>query len=406
MGFYVRKGLNFGPLRLNFSKSGIGLSAGVTGARIGVNSQGRAYVHGGRHGLYYRKNLGSIGSNSSTVTRMNVAKLPDMEIFQDTGHTFPITKIQTSPILLPPLPRKPNLFSWVAFFFSMLWAISDFSIFSMTAVVIAAITVLLWYRRNQQYQFFLKAFDSLKDCTPIQQEKHLWENETASLNTTTKQILASHVAFCWLENQLEQGHLKNFSSHLDFLPIPLEQIQSFATHLYQASVEDALADHQLSEEEVSFIHKLEKTWQIPPTSILAEKELITQFQQLREIQDKNIPEAYFSRTLLKDELPFFEGYGKFLHKRILQTWQENRQRFKQIGYQVDTEGTLRISNRSIEIQDGTQTRTYPIRQVTNVLVSLEEGIIELSLQNRKNPVILTSDELIVVAAILNKATNY
>ena len=31
MGFYVRKGFNFGPLRVNFSKSGIGLSLGVKG---------------------------------------------------------------------------------------------------------------------------------------------------------------------------------------------------------------------------------------------------------------------------------------------------------------------------------------------------------------------------------------
>ncbi len=46
-----------GPVRLNLSKSGLGLSGGVKGARLGVNSRGRAYVHGGRHGIYYRKQL-------------------------------------------------------------------------------------------------------------------------------------------------------------------------------------------------------------------------------------------------------------------------------------------------------------------------------------------------------------
>lgn len=34
MGFYVRKGFNFGPLRVNFSRSGIGLSLGVKGLRF------------------------------------------------------------------------------------------------------------------------------------------------------------------------------------------------------------------------------------------------------------------------------------------------------------------------------------------------------------------------------------
>ena len=38
------------------------MSAGITGARLGLNSRGTTYVHGGRHGLYYRKNLKSSGA--------------------------------------------------------------------------------------------------------------------------------------------------------------------------------------------------------------------------------------------------------------------------------------------------------------------------------------------------------
>lgn len=56
MGWYIRKSWNFGPFRLNLSKSGVGASAGVTGARIGLNSRG-AYIHVGRHGIYYRQTL-------------------------------------------------------------------------------------------------------------------------------------------------------------------------------------------------------------------------------------------------------------------------------------------------------------------------------------------------------------
>ena len=58
MGFYLRKGFNFGPLRLNLSRSGLGASFGVTGARIGVGPRG-SYVHLGRGGLYYRQSLGT-----------------------------------------------------------------------------------------------------------------------------------------------------------------------------------------------------------------------------------------------------------------------------------------------------------------------------------------------------------
>lgn len=57
MGFYIRKSLRAGPLRFNLSKSGIGVSAGIPGFRVGTGPRGN-YVHLGRGGVYYRASLG------------------------------------------------------------------------------------------------------------------------------------------------------------------------------------------------------------------------------------------------------------------------------------------------------------------------------------------------------------
>ena len=57
MPFYIRKAISLGPLRFNLSKSGIGISAGITGLRIGSGARGN-YLHAGRGGLYYRKAIG------------------------------------------------------------------------------------------------------------------------------------------------------------------------------------------------------------------------------------------------------------------------------------------------------------------------------------------------------------
>jgi hypothetical protein len=57
MGWYLRKAFRFGPLRINLSKSGLGASFGVRGARVGVDAKGRPYAAGGRGGLYFRKRL-------------------------------------------------------------------------------------------------------------------------------------------------------------------------------------------------------------------------------------------------------------------------------------------------------------------------------------------------------------
>jgi tetratricopeptide (TPR) repeat protein len=64
MSWYLRKAFQIGQfLRLNLSKSGLGYSVGVKGARLGSGPSGD-YVHLGRHGLYYRENLSSGADNS------------------------------------------------------------------------------------------------------------------------------------------------------------------------------------------------------------------------------------------------------------------------------------------------------------------------------------------------------
>jgi hypothetical protein len=45
-------------MRLNFSKSGIGASIGVKGARLTASSRGSTYITVGRHGYYYRQTVG------------------------------------------------------------------------------------------------------------------------------------------------------------------------------------------------------------------------------------------------------------------------------------------------------------------------------------------------------------
>ncbi len=56
MGFYLRKSIRVGPLRFNISNSGIGVSAGIPGFRVGTGPRGN-YVHVGAGGLYYRTTI-------------------------------------------------------------------------------------------------------------------------------------------------------------------------------------------------------------------------------------------------------------------------------------------------------------------------------------------------------------
>jgi hypothetical protein len=68
VGFYLRKSISAGPFRFNLSGSGVGMSVGVKGFRIGTGPRGN-YVHMGRGGLYYRASLGGGGGRGSQLVR-------------------------------------------------------------------------------------------------------------------------------------------------------------------------------------------------------------------------------------------------------------------------------------------------------------------------------------------------
>jgi Protein of unknown function (DUF4236) len=53
VGLYIRKYVQYGPFRLNRSKSGLGVSVGVPGLRVGSGPRGN-YVHMGRYGAFSR----------------------------------------------------------------------------------------------------------------------------------------------------------------------------------------------------------------------------------------------------------------------------------------------------------------------------------------------------------------
>jgi hypothetical protein len=78
LAFYIRKSLSVGPLRFNLSQNGVGVSAGITGLRVGKNARGN-YIHMGRGGLYYRAALPSTPRTAYQSTPRPMAPQPESE---------------------------------------------------------------------------------------------------------------------------------------------------------------------------------------------------------------------------------------------------------------------------------------------------------------------------------------
>lgn len=405
MGFYLRKGFNFGPLRVNLSKSGLGLSAGVTGARIGVNAQGRAYVHGGRHGLYYRKNL-PIGSKSTSSSRGKISNSSyEEEMFSDTGLTYKIMDLTRQKLVLEPLfpsDRKIYLYSGLsALLVGIFSTATSFKIMILLTGALLITWFILGKLRNKNLK---KALGSLQRLDSHQQTEVNWIQYIQNVNQKDRKLLAIHTLDAWLENQISEGCLISLEKLLSFLPIYREKALSIALGHYNDVVQSALADHQFEDSENEFIEAIEDNWSIPADEIQQERKLIDSFRMLRQIQQEELPLKSFSRDLVAGEKPYFEGEGRLLVLRVLDSWQANRVRYKTKGYQLDMEGIIRISNRVVEIHEGRNIRTYPIRQVEDIHLSLGEGVVEVYLLNRKQPLVFTSPDLFEFSAVLLKAS--
>lgn len=65
MSLFFRKSIGAAPFKVNLSKSGIGVSAGIRGARVGFGTRG-PYISAARGGVYYRKHLGAAGHAPET----------------------------------------------------------------------------------------------------------------------------------------------------------------------------------------------------------------------------------------------------------------------------------------------------------------------------------------------------
>jgi len=93
MGFYLRKSISVGPLRFNLSKSGIGVSAGVTGLRFGAGPRGN-YVHMGRGGLYYRATLPPSSSPRNSLPQPLQPSAPEIP----PGTHAPLEEIESADV--------------------------------------------------------------------------------------------------------------------------------------------------------------------------------------------------------------------------------------------------------------------------------------------------------------------
>lgn len=187
MGFYFRKSINFGGVRFNFSKSGIGASVGIKGFRVGTNSRGN-YIHMGRSGLYYQAAIGKKKSNRNIATSQVPSlrqlqqpispQIPQEELhFQDidSGDLALIVDSSSQDIVNEINAKQKKLLLWpLAILFVFVPGVGI-----LLAIIVAILLLVLVDKKRKttvliydidehterEIQSFYNAFDELASCS-------------------------------------------------------------------------------------------------------------------------------------------------------------------------------------------------------------------------------------------------
>ena len=193
MGLFFRKSKSFGPFRLNFSKSGVGVSTGVKGARLSMGPNG-TYVNVGRNGIYYRKKIGgsSAKKNNYSIKQINSPAFN----YENTYSFTDAIRVSASSgnvselgnIIIKDIKRaKAYTWIWIVLFIALFAAISWWALLPM---------LLLRFAFPKFFKAFIK-YDLDGDASlewekyseiinMLKSSKKVWIVETAKLNSNTK----------------------------------------------------------------------------------------------------------------------------------------------------------------------------------------------------------------------------
>lgn len=413
MGFFFRPGFNIGPIRLNFSSKGVGASAGNSGARVGVSPGMRPFVGTSAGGAVYRKYLdeGSGSSKKPSKKQNGQPPQPEDEIYHfiNTGNTYesPIKQPEVRKVKPPSLPGGFNgkliagmilgaglaLVRWQNPF--------SLSFFIGSATALASGTVAsyrTYYNRKAQQQFkTLRA--QLTAESPLK-----------GLREQLKQHQLPHEQAQWRDLWLYvecisaymEGKLALSATDLeDHLSLEAETQKQVKKAVFADVLNQVLEDHLISESEEAELKEVRAVLGLPESAIEQELQTIRIMTQLRKETERSPEPVEVDLNLKQGETCYYVTEGRILKEKIMNHYQEANQVHKEIGYDTEMEGDLYLTDRRLLLVTA-GAREYRLNKILDVTLSLEDNTVQLTIEKRKNPVILTAPNAPLLAAKLEQ----
>lgn len=386
MGFFIRKSFRAGPVRLNLSKGGFGLSAGVKGARIGTGPRG-SYVHAGRKGLYYRKSL------------KNGKRTKYAETFSDGSGCLTFVGIILGLFVVVYLVR---------------WLLENPVVFFSAAGIGIIVAGTIAYRnlqRRLRINKLKRHYDDIfvRGTLPAtaEQIEQLRDLKTRLLrNKKTKpsvERIERNIYEALLDQILDDGIITPDEKTL------IEQLESVVTidedfkketkqEIFRLAYLDAIADREIMREEIKTLENIIIGLGITPEEIKDELSVLREILRAQRLSLPLPPSPNVSIKLPGNETPYYASVARVLSRR-----KAGRGTDMEYEYSVRREGEFVITDRRVLVVAEGAT-AVKLSDVLDVDVDLDNRMIILSKSTSSQPVLLQTKEPLYAGRMIDLLT--
>lgn len=392
---------------MNLSKGGLGISGGITGARIGMGPKG-PYVHGGRHGLYYRKYAPK--GREDTASR---PQSQEVRYFVDTGLTYGTNTgamERTSPAvpLLKGHSAVANTLLVVGVLLSLAWGASQESLWLLGGMALLTGGIIVNSRHMKQRERARQCRDEIAGRL----EKKEPVTDLLQMHHSCKVRLPYRR---WLDFHLFALFQDAFYGDPDYiLPAEIEalegqlsisgnEIKALKAEAFAAFLDEMMEDHIISRDEEKQLETIQRQLRISDQDISGEKHMVRQLCAFRDAIEAPLEHVDADIPLKNNETCHYHCEGRLLKERIIHQYQRNRVVYKEVGYDIDMDGQVYLcSGRLLIVDNGS--RSYALNRVLDVTLSLQDHTVQIVLDGRKNPLIFSMPDVATFAGKLEKCT--
>jgi hypothetical protein len=418
MGWYIRKAFSTGPVRFNLSKSGLGMSFGVKGARVGVGPRG-AYTHLGRGGLYYRSGYsGGRRVSAGQSASLHLASQDAGESIESRLVLYDDKQIHRKRLTLQlALQRKwiwkqKTLVTLAVISFLMGLPIGEAALILpsllLAPVVWGAVAHRLRLSEAEQFhQSLVRKFIGRSDGSA----QTLAGELKASLDSTKTQGKYRDFALtCFYRDYLEavladskitDAEETSLAAVETVIGLSGDALKTLKRWVFNRAYLDVVEDKALSKEEEADIFRAQRVLGLSDDDVREELDTLNTLREVRKIQEEGLTPVAANIPLSKNEACYHKSRGRIVKEKVLRTYQSAGERHKVTDLAVEREGDLYLTSAKIALA-GDGVYSVKLDNIFDVETDLDQNTVELSVEGRKTPLVLTVPDSYLFSAKLNK----